>query len=243
MRLLSLLLVCANPALRAIASDAHDTHGTHDTHDTHDNDIHSLLVVDRLEYSNGDRNGLAWQAEGWLGTDIDRLWLRTEGMHATGHFDAADVELLYGHSVSTWWDVVGGARQDLEAHGRSWVALGVQGLAPQRFELAATVYAGTGGQTAARFEAGYKLLLTNRLVLRPTLDLWAYGRDDASRGVGSGLATSETGLRLHYEITRQFAPYCGVEFEHAFGDTASMRRAAAGSASDTRFVAGIRAWF
>lgn len=233
-RLLTMLLMCAGPALRAIAGGAHDVH---------DNDIHSLLVVDQLEYANGDRNGLAWQARGWLGTDLDRLWLRTEGMHADGHFEAADAELLYGRSVSSWWDVVGGVRQDLEAHGRSWVALGVQGLAPQRFEVTATAYLGTGSETAARFEAGYKLLLTNRLVLRPALDLWLYGKDDAARGMGSGLATGEIGLRLHYEITRQLAPYCGIEFERAFGDTASLRREAAGSASDTRLVLGFRTWF
>jgi copper resistance protein B len=213
-------------------------------HEVHDNDIHGYLLLDRLEYSNGERNGLAWNARGWLGTDLGRLWLRTEGARTGGRVGSADTELLYGHSFSTWWDVVGGLRQDFRpGDGLTWAAFGVQGLAPQRFEVTATAYLGEHSRTAARLESEYQLLFTNRLILQPLLDLWLHGKDDAARGTGSGLSTAEIGLRLRYEFTRRCAPYVGVSFERAFGDTASIRRAAGDPVTDTRFVAGLRAWF
>jgi uncharacterized protein involved in copper resistance len=43
-------------------------------------------------------------------------------------------------------------------------ALGIQGMALYNFEAEATAYIGENGQTAARFEGDYDILLTNRLI-------------------------------------------------------------------------------
>lgn len=226
-------------------ADRAAAHGSHTGHEHFDSDVHYYLLFDKLEYRRGDgEDSLGWQAKGWLGTDLDRLWLRSEGARMNGAFESADAELLYGRSVSTWWDVVGGVRHDFRpGDDRTWAALGVQGLAPQRFEIAATAYARSGGHTAARFEAEYQLLFTNRLVLQPTVDLWAHGKDDAAHGVAAGLSTIEAGLRLRYEFTRRFAPYVGFELERALGETASWRRGAGTNVSEQRVVAGLRTWF
>ncbi len=215
-------------------------------HATHDDRVHHYLLFDRLEASDADHGStpLSWEVEGWLGTDIDRLWLRSEGERSGGETHSADLELLYGRSVSAWWDVVAGVRHEfLPADGRSWVAVGVQGLAPQMFEVQATAYIGEGGRTRASAEVEYELLLTNRLVLQPVVEASWHGDADAARGIGAGLSMMEAGLRLRYEVTRRFAPYIGVVHERAFGDTADLRRAAGGDDRDTRVVAGIRAWF
>jgi copper resistance protein B len=151
---------------------------------------------------------------------------------------------LFGHSFAPRWDWMLGLRQDLEpGEARSLLALGLRGLAPQWFEIAATVYVGEGGRTAARLETTYSLLFTNRLVLQPLLQMDLYGRKDTARGIGSGLSTAEIGLRLRYEFTRRFAPYVGLSWDRAFGDTADLRRGETGHASDTRWVAGVRFWF
>ena len=117
------------------------------------------------------------------------------------------------------------------------------GTAPYKFEVEATAYIGQGGQSAARLQAEYETLLTNRLILQPLVELNLYARDDRRRGIGSGLSTLETGLRLRYEITRRFAPYVGVVREQAFGKTSALRHEEGKSSSDTRLVAGIRIWF
>lgn len=215
------------------------------SHPMHDNDTHSFVQFDRLEAWSADPGtGLTWDGTAWFGTDLNRLWLRSEGVRRDGHTAEADIEALYGHSVATWWDVVAGWRHDLRpGASQDFAAIGVMGRTPYKFDVAATAYVGSGGQTAARLEGEYELLLTNRLILQPRIELNLFGRDDPQRGIGSGLSTMETGLRLRYEITRQFAPYIGLVQERSFGRTATFRRAAGEDATDTRLVAGFHIWF
>jgi copper resistance protein B len=211
----------------------------------HASPINSLVMIDRLEgWQRDGHNGQAWEAQAWVGSDLNRLWLRTEGERKAGHTEAAQVELLYGRSVSPWWDVVAGVRQDTRpCEGRSWAALGVQGLAPYKFEIAATAYLAEDGQVSATVEAEYELLLTNRLILQPRVEARLNARDRIAFGEGSGLASVEAGLRLRYEITRRFAPYVGISHGRAFGDSARWQEAAEGSSRETHYLIGVRLWF
>jgi len=216
-----------------------------DGHPAHDNALHGHLLLDRLEaWDAQDATGQAWDVDGWLGTDINRLWLRSEGERLGGRTASADVQLLFGRSLSAWWDVVAGVRHDLRPQdARTFVALGMQGTAPQWLELEITGYVGEGGRTAARFDAHYELDFTGRLILQWQLQADLYGKSDTARALGSGLATAETGLRLRYEITRRFAPYVGLAHERAFGRTASLQRDEGEDVGDTRIVVGLRTWF
>jgi copper resistance protein B len=140
--------------------------------------------------------------------------------------------------------VVVGLRQDARpGPAQSWLALGVQGLAPYWFEIEATAYIGTGGRTAARLVAEYELLLTNRLVLQPVVEFNLFGKTDVERGFGAGLSTVDGELRLRYEIRREFAPYIGIRWRDTFGDTSRLAAAAGESAGSRRLVAGLRLWF
>lgn len=214
-------------------------------HPAHDNGIQRYVLLDRLEGWDADPGaGAAWAMQGWVGTDLNRLWLRSEGERVDGRTESADLEALYGRSVSRWWDVVAGVRHDFNPGGsQDFAAIGVMGLAPYMFEVQATGYIGQSGQTAARLEVEYEMLLTNRLILQPMVEADFYGRNDERRGIGSGLSTAEAGLRLRYEITRQFAPYVGIVREQAFGRTADLRRADGEDTDDTRVIAGFRIWF
>jgi len=203
------------------------------------------LLLDRLEGWDTERgSGQAWEASAWYGGDIHRLWLRSEGERSGGHTEAADLEALYGRAVSPWWDLLVGVKQDVAPGGaRTSAAFGVQGMAPYKFEVAATLYVGEGGSASARLEGEYDVLLTNRWILQPRLEAEATFADDRAHGIGNGLSTVEAGLRLRYEISRRVAPYLGVVHERAFGATADYRRDAGESARDTRVVAGVRVWF
>jgi len=215
-------------------------------HPAHDDGIFSYVRFDRLETWNADPGtGIEWAGQAWIGTDLDRLWLRSEGERVRGTTQRADYEALYGHAISPWWNAVVGIRHDV-SHGttQDLAAVGLSGMAPYRFDVAVTAYAGAAGQAGARVEIANEALLTNRLILQPLLEVDAWTRDDRARGIGSGLSTMEAGLRLRYEITRRFAPYIGIVCERAFGATARFRRAAGeDGAFDTRFVAGVRIWF
>jgi len=215
------------------------THG----HTTHDNRAYRFAMLDRLETSDAG-NALSWEGSGWFGTDLDRLWLRSEGEHVDGDLESADVEMLYGRAVARWWNAVVGIRHDFgERPSQTFIAAGVMGLAPGMFEVEATAYVGSGGQTGLAVEAEYETLFTNRLILQSVVEAEAWGRDDIRRGLGSGLGTVEAGLRLRYEFTRRFAPYVGVAWERAYGQTADLRRAAGHDVDDARFVLGLRTWF
>lgn len=214
-------------------------------HPAHDNTIQRFVLLDRFEAWDADPGtGLAWEGQAWIGTDLDRLWLRSEGERVDGQTESADLEVLYGRSIARWWDVVAGIRHDFKpGASQDFAAIGVMGLAPYKFEVEATGYIGESGQTAARLEIEYETLLTNRLILQPLVEIDFHGQNDERRGIGSGLGTAEAGLRLRYEITRQFAPYIGVVHERAFGRTADFRRAEGEGSDDTRVVAGVRVWF
>jgi len=211
----------------------------------HEGAINSLVRFNRFEAWDADPgSGQAWEGRAWIGGDVQRLWLRSEGEREHGRTASADLEVLYGRGIGSWWDLLAGVRHDFNpGPSRNWAAIGVQGLAPYKFEVAATAYLGDGGHTALRAEVEYELLLGNRLVLQPLVEVELYGRDDPQRGTGSGLATAEAGLRLRYEVTRRFAPYLGVARERAFGGTADHRRLAGDPVDDTRWVAGVRWWF
>lgn len=204
-----------------------------------------MLLVDQLEAFRGrDGSGQAWELQGWYGSDANKLWLRSEGERSAGRLEDGDIEALWSHAVATYWDSTLGVRHDLGAGpSREWLAVGVQGLAPYWFEVEATLYLGTSGRSAARVRASYDVLFTQRLILQPELEANLYGRGDPARGLGSGLTDVQFGLRLRYEVRREFAPYVGVQFVQRVGATADLARAAGRPAFDRQFVAGLRFWF
>ena len=214
-------------------------------HEVHDTAINSFFIFEKLEWQDADDgSALNWEAQGWIGGDVDRLWLRYEGERTNGKTEEAEVQALWGHSISPWWDLVGGVRQDFKpGDPQTWAAFGIQGLALYNFEAQATAYLGEGGQTAARLEGDYDILLTNKLILQPTAEFNFYGKNDPQRGVGSGLSESEVGLRLRYEVRPQFAPYVGVTWNRAYGKTADYAREEGEDNNEARLVLGVRVWF
>jgi copper resistance protein B len=232
--------------------DARDPHAYSDGYDfgpypLHMADSHSLasLLVDRLETVRGDSNSFtAYDLQAWYGRAYDRAVLKAEGEIDSNEIADARSELLWGHAVAAFWDTQLGVRYDSgEGPNRGWLAFGVQGLAPYWFELDLTGYLGEEGRTALRLDTEYELLLTQKLVLQPRVEANAYGKSDTRRGVGSGLSELAAGLRLRYEIRREFAPYLGVEWARRFGETQDLAKDAADETSEVRVVAGLRFWF
>lgn len=216
-----------------------------DMHMKHGESLQSLVLIDQLEIWNASPGtGLGWDAVAWIGSDVNRLWLRSEGEYVDSSLESAELEVLVGHSIAPWWDVVAGIRHDFKpGQSQDFFALGMMGLSPYKFETDITLYFGESGQTAARLQFEYETLFTNRLILQPKLELNFYGQDDPERGIGSGLSTASIGLRLRYEITRQFAPYLGVSWDKTFGQTADYLRSEGESTTELTALAGVRVWF
>ena len=203
-----------------------------------------MFWLDQLEWRGLDEpNGAAWQGEGWYGGDYDKAWIRTEGESYSGRGEDARVELFWDHAVARWWNLEVGGRQDFgTGPARTWAALGVRGLAPQGVDVEATLYAGDAGRTAARLKIEYELLFTQRLVLQPELEMNVYGRADPARDIGAGVADLEVGLRLRYELRREFAPYAGLVWVRHYGATGNSLGAAGADQNEFSLAIGLRMW-
>lgn len=202
------------------------------------------LLFDQLEGWLGNNASFKWEGEGWGGTDMNRIVLKSQGELSKGVLEDGDQELLYARPISTYFNLQGGVRYDLDSGpGRGWAAFGIEGLAPQFFHVSATGYVRGEGYFAGKLEGSYDILLTQTLILQPQIELNLYSKRDSARGIGTGLADLDAGLRLRYEISRKFAPYIAMTYENKFGDTANFARAAGEQVSALRFGIGIRTWF
>ncbi len=212
-------------------------------HAVHDTGLHYFVLLDQLESQvSGDGVGAIWDAKAWVGGDLNRIWIRSEG----DYLDGLDMEahLLLGRNISRWWTLVGGVRQDMKpAPARTWAAIGIQGLAPQWFDIEATVYLGESARTAVRVEAEYDLLLTEQVILQPLLEVNVAGKGDAERSIGAGLSTVELGVRVRYEIKREVAPYAGLVWHRKLFGTGDQARAHGEGVGGWRLVTGLRLWF
>lgn len=215
-----------------------------------DDALFGFALVDRFEYRAQDGpDAVLWDAQGWYGGDYRRLWVKTEGEDLVADSGGEiEVQALYGHLVAAYWDLQAGVRYD-RAYGsgpdrdRAFGVLGVQGLAPHRFDTDLALFASEDGDLSARVQFEYDLLLGQRLVLQPRLELNAAAQRVRDWGVGSGVNDLQLGLRLRYEICREFAPYVGVEWVRKFGDSADFARDQGDGIDAVVLVAGIRLWF
>jgi copper resistance protein B len=209
----------------------------------------TLVLAEALEYAPAvTSRPVSYDLLGWTGGESRRLWAKAEGEHGTragsGH---TALQLLYGNLVSPWWDAQVGVKVDIHygegsTNTRTSLALGAQGLAPGWFEVEPTLFVSQDGDVSASLGASYDLLFTQRLVLQPNLATSVALQEVPEFGVGSGLNDVELGLRMRYELRREFAPYVGVSWSSRFGGTADLARAAGEPVRDLRFVAGVRVW-
>lgn len=212
-----------------------------------DDQLFTLVQIDEFEYRAQDGDDLVtWQGLGRIGTDNHKLALKTEGEYVldADKAERAEIQLLYQRPVAKFFDAQIGVRHDFKPDpSRSYAVVGIFGLAPQWFEVDASLFASHKGDVSARFEAEYDLLLTQRLVLRPTAEINVAFSDDKAVGVGAGFSDIDLGLRLRYEIVREVAPYVGVNWERKLGKTADLARDQGEDDNVLSVVAGIRVFF
>lgn len=207
----------------------------------------AMVLFNLAEYqARKGRDGFRWDGSAWYGGDINRLVLKTEGEGAfrgTG-VESAEVQALYARAVGPYTDIQLGVRYDFKPNpSRVYATVGFETLAPGFFDVEGALFLSNKGDLLARFEGYYDQRITQRLILQPEAEINLALQDVRENGIGSGLSDIELGLRLRYEIKREFAPYVGVSYERTFGDTARFARAEGEGAGSTSLVLGIRTWF
>jgi copper resistance protein B len=198
-------------------------------------------------YSDDDEELGVWSGDFFYGTDDLKVRWLTKGEYAIEEqaYEGLENQLVGQVPISKFFDAKAGVRFDTpEGPDRTYAVLGVAGLAPQWFEIDANLYVSKDGDTSTELDAEYELLLTNHWILVAALDATVAFSEDREIGVGKGLVSTETGLRLSYDlIDRSFSPYIGVVHERKYGDTADFAKAEGGGTEDWFAVIGARLSF
>jgi len=214
---------------------------------TMDEKVYNFSLIDRLEYGDPDgTNNYLWDAQGWIGGDFNKFWWKTEGEGPLngGGPETTEFQALYNRTLDSFWGFQVGLRYDVNPNpDRGFAVFGFQGLAPQWFEADNSMFISEDGDVSFRGEYEYELLITQRLVVAPRLEVNLSAQDTREYGLGSGFNNTEMGLRLRYAFVREFAPYIGVRWEQLYGETRDIAKRAGENSSSTAFVVGVRAWY
>lgn len=189
-------------------------------------------------------DGYLWDVQGFYGGTTSRFWFKSEGEGSIGErIEDAEFQALYAKAIAPFFDAQVGVRQDIAGPDTTYAVLGIQGLAPYMFEVDGALFLSHQGDLTARIEAELDQRITQSLILQPRAEINLAAQDVPQLGIGAGLDSVELGVRLRYEIRREFAPYIGVEQSWKIGDSADFSRSAGDDPSVTNFIVGVRFWF
>lgn len=222
--------------MQAQAAESHHAAGEHPT----------VFHAFWLEMDSGklhSENQQSWDFEGWVGTDYDKLWLRSEGEHHQGEFEEAEAWAVYSRNIAMFWDAQLGLRYDAEPKPTAYLVAGFTGLARYFFETDAHIFLSQHGALSARLRQENDLLITQRLIIQPYAEINLSSREVRESGIGRGVSYGEAGILTRYEITRKFAPYIDLHYERKFGSTFSLAERAADQKGGFVAAAGLRLMF
>lgn len=204
-----------------------------------DDPLRTMFLADRFEMLNNDENTRVWEGSFYIGYDIDKLYLYSDGEATAAGLESSQNELVYSRAIAPFWDAQIGLAYDKNTDAsRTWAEVAIAGLAPYYFETRAALLVNNESNIGLRLDAEYEALITQKLILTPSLEADFYTKDDPKMQTGSGLSSMQAGLRLRYEFIREFAPYIGVTWEKTFGNTRAFN-----PVNETNLLLGIRFWF
>jgi copper resistance protein B len=197
--------------------------------EAHHSDHPTIFHAFRLEADVGaNDNGTlisTWDFDGWIGSDFDKLWLKSEGELEDDTTHRAEFWAMYSRNIAEFWDAQVGVRYDANPQSTAYFTGGFDGLAPYFLETEVHMFVSVDGDVSFRLREETDLLLTQRLIIQPYLEVNLFAQDVPRQDVGAGFSTGEFGVQTRYEITREIAPYIDMRYERKFGETASMARA------------------
>ena len=208
-----------------------------------DNQIYTSTQMD-LSYNLWDRGtSFRWEGQGWIGTDKNKFYWKTEGERRDGAMEEAELQFLYSRYITQFWDFQVGVRQDFVPRATTFAVIGIQGLAKYWFEVDVALFISDDGDVSARIELEYDILVTNKLIAAPYLTLDFSANEVPNRSLGRGLTEIETGMQIRYLITPDFAPFVDFRYSRLIGETANLAKAEGEDRGAFRILLGVRIRF
>ncbi len=193
--------------------------------------LRSQIMFENLEIQK-DKT-IAWDMSAYIGYDKNKIYFFSEGENSSYQY-----ELVYSRAISPFWDIQAGIEVIHEQKSKLFGEIALYGVAPYWIETKAKLFFGEGG-VGVDLDFSYELLFSQKLILESSLaSRWA-SKNYPLLNVAKGLNYIEAGLRLRYEIKREFAPYIGINFRRNFANLRKME----GVKEETSLVAGVRFWF
>lgn len=194
----------------------------------------TYVKADQFELRDSDEGNIfVYEVDAWLGYDLEKLWIKASGESVEGDIESQTLDILYNKAVSAYWDLQMGVRlNNKPSPSDTFIGVGFMGIAPYQIEMDVNAFVNEDGLVHFSLSAEYEYMFSQKVELVPEIEMSFYSDDDVARGIESGLADVEIGLRLSYQIEREFAPYIGINFEAP--DAKNF---------ETQFLVGVKAWF
>ncbi len=205
------------------------------------------IEAEQLEHrlGKGSNNLIAWDTETFVGSDELKFVWRSEGEYETQAeaFETFENQFLLRTPISTFFDAVVGLRAETpKGPDRFSGIVGIQGLSKQWFEVEADLF--LSEYPAARLSIAYEGLITNRVILTPSIEVSLPFNDDRARAIGAWGPKVEVGARLSYDLVdRLLSPYFGIHHERTLGESANLRSTEGEGNQATYLVTGVRILF
>ncbi|TCB49626.1 copper resistance protein B [Acinetobacter sp. ANC 4779] len=212
----------------------------------HGGQVYQQTTVESKWLRNDDGEGiLKSKFETRIGADENKVFIKVQADQAESQQAEYDAKVLYSHMVSDFWDVQAGLgylnNQNREVDSEQiGVVLGIHGLAPYFFETDVYLYVGQDQQMSFMLETERDLLLTQKLILKPYLDLNVIFSDNSNYAKKLGLSIAQLGLETRYEINKKVMPFVDVAYGYNKGNEETAWQQSSSSENEWLYGAGIR---
>ena len=195
--------------------------------------------AEKLEMKMTTDNPIDWDIDFFIGKDLNKVYFFSEGSSTKSNFDETENALVYSRAISSFWDYqIGLAYDTTQTEEELWFITGFQGLAPYFFETKIDLLINDDKNMGLRVDIDYDFLFTQQVILTPSLETSFYSKNNEKMELGSGLSSTKLGLRLRYEVVREFAPYIGITWNKTYGNTKVFE-----DVDETKMIVGFKFWF
>lgn len=212
----------------------------------HGGQIYQQTTLESKWLRNDNAQGaLKSKLETRIGTDENKIFIKVHADKAESQQAEYDAKLLYSRNVADFWDVQAGIRYRNDPNreidqNQVDAVLGLHGMAAYFFETDAYVYIGQDRQVSFNLETERDLLLTQKLIIQPYLDMSIVLSDDSNYAKKTGLNSVQVGLETRYEINKKVMPFMDVAYGYNKGVQETAWQKSSSSENAWFYGAGMR---